>query len=151
MAGDERLVGRVRDGELEAETLGVVEPETPLLSGGGEAVIAEPRRPEVERALRPDAERHQVHHPIPGAAAARARVLEERDIRARTALLVGVEQVVDRRVVLVDRLLHEPQSEHARVEGDVPGRVARDARHVMDSLELHRLPDSRAIRPQTKT
>ena len=37
------------------------------------------------------------------------------------ALLVGVEEVVDGRVVLVDRLLDQAQTEHAGVEVDVPG------------------------------
>ena len=46
-----------------------------------------------------------------GAAAPRARVLEEGDVRAGAALLVRVEEVVDGRVVLVDRLLDEPQAE----------------------------------------
>ena len=71
--------------------------------------------------------------PLP--APAGARVLEEGDVRAGAALLVGVEEVVDRRVVLVDGLLDEPQAEDARVEVDVPGGVARDARDVMDPLE----------------
>jgi hypothetical protein len=45
--------------------------------------------------------------------------------------------VVDGRVVLVDRLLHEPQAEHADVELDVGGRVARDRGDVVDAFELH--------------
>ena len=51
--------------------------------------------------------------------------------------LVGVEQVVDGRVVLVHGLLHQAQPEDARVEVDVPGRVAGDRRHVVDALQLH--------------
>ena len=66
---------------------------------------------------------------------ARARILEERDVGARAALLVGVEEVVDGRVVLVDRLLDEPQTEHAGVEVDVPGRVAGDQGDVVDPFE----------------
>ena len=53
------------------------------------------------------------------------------------AALVGVEQVVDGRVVLVDRLLDDPEAEHAHVEVDVPRRVAGDAGDVVDALELH--------------
>ena len=45
--------------------------------------------------------------------------------------------MVDGRVVLVHGLLHEPKPEHAGVEVDVPGRVARDARDVVDAVELH--------------
>ena len=79
----------------------------------------EPVGPEVERGAVRDAEDDAVHHAGPGAAAAGARILEERDVRAGRAFLVGVEEVVDRRVVLVDGLLHEPQPEDARVEVDV--------------------------------
>jgi len=47
--------------------------------------------------------------------------------------------VVDRRVVLVHGLLHEPEPERARVELDVEACVAGDARDVVDAVELHRL------------
>ncbi len=57
--------------------------------------------------------------PAPARPGSRAGVLEERDVGAGGALLVGVEQVVDARVVLVDRLLDQPQTQHARVEVDV--------------------------------
>src|SRR4051794_18275092 len=76
-------------------------------------------------------------HPAPRLAGSRVRILEERDVRAGPPFLVGVEEVVDGRVVLVDGLLHEPQAEDARVEVDVPRRIARDARHVMDAVEPH--------------
>ena len=95
----------------------------------------ESRLPEVERLLRADAPLHRVHHPRAGSTAPNARVLEERDVAARRSVLVRVEEVVDGRVVLVDRLLHEPQAEDARVEVDVSRRVARDARHVVDAVE----------------
>jgi hypothetical protein len=82
-----------------------------------------------------------VDHPGAGLAARRARVLEEGQVGARRALLVGVEEVVDGRVVLVDGLLDEPQPEDPDVELDVRGRVARDRGDVVDAFELHpRLP-----------
>jgi hypothetical protein len=71
-------------------------------------------------------------------AAPRARVLEEGDVGAGAPVLVGVEEVVDGRVVLVDRLLHEPEPEHADVEVHVSGRVARDRGDVVDAVQLHR-------------
>src|SRR3712207_8499664 len=55
-----------------------------------------------------------------------ARVLEERQVEARRALLVAVEQVVDRRVVLVDGLLDQPHPHDARVEVDVARGIAGD-------------------------
>ena len=85
----------------------------------------------------PTRKHDRVHHPVAGAAAPDARVLEERDVGAGRPLLVGVEEVVDGRVVLVDRLLDEPQPQHAAVVLDVGRRVAGDARHVVDPLELH--------------
>ena len=75
--------------------------------------------------------------PLPARPFAAPGILEERDVGARVALLVGVEEVVDGRVVLVDGLLHEPQPQHAGVVLDVLRRVARDAGDVMDSLQLH--------------
>jgi hypothetical protein len=78
-----------------------------------------------------------VHHPRARAAGLRARVLEERDVGAGRALLVGVEEVVDGRVVLVHRLLHHPQAEPVDVVLDVLRRVAGDARDVVDAVESH--------------
>ena len=135
--GDERRVGGVDDGELEPEALGIVEPEPACAAVGRDPLGAEPRLPEVERLLRADAERDRVHHPRSGPAAARARVLEEGDVRAGAARLVGVEQVVHGGVVLVDGLLDHPQAEHAGVEVDVARRIAGDAGHVMDAFEAH--------------
>ena len=108
--------------------------------GRGDALRAEPSGPEVERVGRADAPDDAVHHP--GARAARdgARVLEEGQLGAGMALLVGVEQVVDGRVVLVDRLGHQAQPEHARVEVDVAGGVAGDRGDVVDAVEAHGAP-----------
>ena len=101
------------------------------------ALAARALGPEVERLLGGDAEDDAVHHPVAGAAARRARVLEEGDVGAGAAALVGIEEVVDGRVVLVHRLLHEPQPERARIELDVRRRIAGDARDVVDSFEAH--------------
>ena len=75
--------------------------------------------------------------PVARAARPRARVLEEGQVGAGAALLVGVEQVVDGRIVLVDGLLDHPQPEHARVEVDVARRVAGDRGDVVDAVEVH--------------
>ena len=76
--------------------------------------------------------------PAPAPPARDPRVLEEGDVRAWVAGLVGVEQVIDGGVVLVDRLLHQPQPEDAGVEVDVALRVGGDRCDVVDAFELHR-------------
>ena len=78
-----------------------------------------------------------VDHAGAGAAGLGARVLEERQVRARTSVLVAVEQVVDAGIVLVDRLGRQPHPEHARVEVDVAARVPRDRGDVMDAFKFH--------------
>ncbi len=46
--------------------------------------------------------------------------------------------MVDGRVVLVDRLLHETKTQYACVEVDVSRRVSGDPGDVVDTFELHR-------------
>ena len=94
-------------------------------------------RPRSRWPRRADPRHDAVHHAPAGAAARCARVLEEGQLGARRALLVGVEEVVDARIVLVDGLRGEPQAEHPRVEVQVPRRVARDGADVVDPLEPH--------------
>ncbi len=97
----------------------------------------EPELPEVECRVRDNAPLHRVHHPGACPTTAHARVLEEGDVAPGRPRLVGVEEVIHGGVVLVDRLLHEPESEDARVEVHVPGRVGRDARDVVDPVKTH--------------
>ena len=102
-------------------------------------LAGQPLLPEVERGLAtPTRQVIVCTIPAPARPAARAGVLEEGDVGAGAALLVGVEEVVDGRIVLVDRLLDQPEAEHARVEVHVPGRVAGDQRDVVDAFEPHR-------------
>ena len=63
--------------------------------------------------------------------------VEEGDVRARVPHLVGIEEMVGRDVVLVDRLLHQPQAEHRGVERDVAGRVGGHRGDVMQSTQIH--------------
>ena len=125
MLGEERRVvdgGRRRAGGGAPRDPSNVTPTSSRVDGVG--LRGEPALPEVERSVRADAPLHGVHHPRARAPAPDARVLEERDVAAGRPVLVGVEEVVDGRVVLVDRLLHEPEAENACVEVDVPRRVA---------------------------
>ena len=146
MARDERRVGPIDDDELVRHALGVGEAEAVAGALRGDALAPEPLGPEVERLGRGDAREDAVHHAGPGPPRDRARVLEEREVGAGAAQLVGVEQVVDARIVLVDRLLDEPHAKDASVEIDVPGRIARDRRDVVDALELHEDP---LLQPQS--
>ena len=145
--GDERRVRRSRRPRARARGPPGRRSETrPARRVDAIALAGEPLLPEVERLVGADAADDRVHHPGARPAAPRARVLEEGDVGARAALLVGVEEVVDGRVVLVDRLLDQPQAEHARVEVDVPRRVARDQRDVVDALERMSVVTSPAAR-----
>src|SRR5438132_541393 len=81
-------------------------------------------RPEVERRRGADAPDDGVDHPGAGPAGLGVRVLEEGHLRARAPALVRIEEVVDVRVVLVDRLGHQAQPEDPGVEVDVARGVA---------------------------
>ena len=89
-----------------------------------DALVAQARGPEVERRRRADAPLDRVDHAVARAAERGAGELEEREDRAGRPGLVAEVQVVDVGLVEVDRLLHQPQPEQARVEVDVPGASA---------------------------
>jgi hypothetical protein len=76
-------------------------------------------------------------HPGPRPARSRARIFEERDVRAWGPFLIRVEEVVDGRIVLVDRLLNHPEPQRAGVEAHVLGSVPGDAGHMMNAFQLH--------------
>jgi hypothetical protein len=137
-ACDERRVRAVDDGKFEAQPLRIGEHQrTRLPVQVGHPFAAEPVDPEVERRLRCDAEHHTVHHAGAVLPCPSAGVFEEGEIGARRPVLVGVEQVVDRRIVLVDGLLDQSEPEHARVEVHVGRGVAGDGADVVDAFELH--------------
>jgi len=75
-----------------------------------------------------------------------AGVLEERQVGAGARALVAVEEVVDARIVLVDRLRRHPQAEHACVEVDVARGVAGDGADVVDAVEVHGAPYTRNVK-----
>ena len=135
--GDQRrVVGGVGD-QLVREALGVGEPQAGLIALERDPLRAEPAGPEAQRLVGRDAVDDAMHHPGAGAPGLRARVLEERQVSAGPRVLVSVEQVVDGRVVLVDRLGGQPQAEDAGVEVDVAAGVAGDRGDVVDAFEFH--------------
>src|ERR1700674_49803 len=79
-------------------------------------------------------------HPGTRAAGAGAGVLEERHISPCACVFVCVEEVVNGRVVLVDRFLDQPQTHHPGVKSKVAWRVSRDGGDVVDAVELLHLP-----------
>ena len=144
VVGDQRLVVDLDDQQLVLEALGVGEDQAVALAPRLGPLVGEPLLPEVERLVRADPPDDPVHVAGAGAAGRHARELEEGEVGAGAALLVGVEEVVDGRLVLVDGFLDQSQSEDAGVEVDVVLRVRGDRRDVVDSLKIHRsLPGSR--------
>ena len=126
--------------QLVLEPLGVAEAQALTVALGLDALVGEPRRPEVERRGRADPPHDPVDHAVARASERGARVLEEGEVEPGLRVLVAIEEVIDGRVVLVDGLLDHPQPEHARVEVDVGLRVRRDGRDVVDAVELHLVP-----------
>jgi hypothetical protein len=106
--GDERLVVDLDGHDLEAHSLGVGEAQASPLSLDLDPLCGQPLRPERNRLFRPDAPDDRVHHPGTRTPSRQAGILEEGEVGARAPELVRVEQVVDGRIVLVDRLLDEP-------------------------------------------
>ena len=110
------------------------------------AVVLQARAPVVDapgRHLERDLVRQAVAHP-------RTRELrpgKERQVRARTSLRVGIEQVVRAGIVLVDALLDEAHAEHPDVEVEVLLRRSGDGGDVMKAVdawhELFRLRSAR--------
>src|SRR3954463_1921162 len=147
MLGDERRVIGGVDHELVRETLRIGEAQPITVTLRRDTLVAEPRRPEVDRLRRPYAPHDAVHHAGARAAGDRTGVLEEGEVGPRLGLLFAVEEVVDARIVLVDGLRSHPEPEHARVEVDVFGRVARDGGDVVDAVEVHGGPLARACLP----
>src|SRR4051812_13724386 len=99
MLGGERSVGSVRDHQLETEALAILELQAAPVAARRDVLRRQPLGPEVQRLLGRDAEYGRVDHAVARTATRRSRILEEGDVRPGRAVLVGVEQVVDRRVV----------------------------------------------------
>src|SRR4051794_9322889 len=137
MVGRQRRVGRVGDHQLQPEPFGILEAQAPAVALRRSTFDPKPLGPELQRRVRSDAEPRGRDHPVARAAAGRARIFEERDVGAGRAVLVRVEEVVDRRVVLVDGLLDHPQPEYPDVEVDVARSVTGDAGDVVDPFDLH--------------
>jgi len=68
------------------------------------------------------------------------RPIEERHLRPRPPQLVPVKQVVRRNVILINRLLHQPQPQNPGVKLHVLHRVRGHRRNVVYAPKLHDKP-----------
>ena len=101
MVGDQRLVVRLDGSDLEAQAFRILEAQRVAVALDLEPLAGEAVGPEVERFVGADPEDDRVHHAASGLAAPRLRILEERQVAARAAFLIRVEEVVNGGVVLV--------------------------------------------------
>src|SRR5262249_40620953 len=98
----------------------------------GDAFLNKAMRPIAERGrghakcglLRLTDTRTSLHGVLPG---------EEREDRTGVADLVAIVKVIGRRIIEVDRFLHEAKPENAGVEVEVALRLSRDGGHVMNA------------------
>src|SRR5713226_7261112 len=105
-------VSRLHHTKLQPKTLRVGEQKRSVRPHA----IAQASLPEVERVLGADTKDDPVNHAPPRSARTGPRILEEGQVQARAAVVVAVEKVVNGRVVLVDSLLDQPQSQRTGVE-----------------------------------
>jgi hypothetical protein len=63
--------------------------------------------------------------------------VEEGDVRAGGRLRVRIEQMIGADIVLIDRLLHEAQTQRLGVEGMIAARVCGDGGQMVNSGQLH--------------
>ena len=135
MVGDQRRSGTSTTEQLVLEPLGVGEDAGRRPSRSDSVPLARSRSAQKSSASS-EATRQTIRWTIPAPArpGRRAGVLEEGQVGAGVPLLVGEEEVVDGRVVLVDGFLDQPQAHHAGVEVDVALGVLGDRGDVVNSL-----------------
>src|SRR5579863_313090 len=63
--------------------------------------------------------------------------IEEGHICASMSYFVSVKEVIGRDVVLIDRLLHQPQPQYVGIECDIAGSMARHRGYMMQSTQIH--------------
>ena len=103
------------------------------------ATSASARRASQKASASSDATRHWMVWTMPSPAWPRAAPGNSKKVRiepGRAALVAEVE-VVDVRLVEVDRLLHQTQAQHTRVEVHVARCIGGDRGDVMQTLECH--------------
>src|SRR5256885_13455111 len=119
MSRHQRLILRRAGDQLETQTLRVFEAETIAFDRRVQPGRRQAPRPELEGFWGSDPKGDPVDHPRARTSAHQAWILEERQIRTGTAIFIRVKEAVDRGVVLVDRLLDEPQAQDPGIELEV--------------------------------
>src|SRR5439155_5952245 len=125
-----------RSDELETEAHRVVEAKAVPLDRALEPRRGQAQRPEFERLIGAHAKTDAVDHTRARAAPSQAWILEEGEVGAGASFLVGVEEVVDGGVVLVDRFLDQAHAHDAGIEEQVLRGVGRDRAYVVDAVQV---------------
>ena len=136
---NQRLIADRCHKQLVFEALGIGKAQLAIIALGIDAAAAESLRPKVQGILRANPPDDPVNHAGARSAAGCAGILKEGQIGAGAAPLIGEEEVIDARIVLIDGFLDQAQSEHTGIKIDISLGVLGDRGDVMDSLELHGL------------
>src|SRR6266550_462834 len=131
----ERLLLRRAGDQLETQTLRVFEAEAIAFERGVQPGRLQAPRPELESFFGSDAKGDPVDHPRARTSAHQAWILEERQVRTGAAIFIRIKEVIHRRVVLVDRLLDEPQAHDPGIELEVLRGVGGDGADVVDTVQ----------------
>jgi hypothetical protein len=65
------------------------------------------------------------------------RPIEKSNVGTGRGLPIGVEQVIGTHIVLIDGLLHKPQTERTGIEAVIVDGARRHGREVVNSFEIH--------------
>src|SRR6266571_5060936 len=112
-----------------------LETETLAFDRGFQSGRRQAPRPELKGFRGSDPKGDPVDHPRARTSAHQAWIFKEGQVRTRAAIFIRVKEVVDRRVVLVDRLLDEPQAHDPGIELEVLSGVGGDGADVVDTVQ----------------
>jgi len=125
-----------------SQSFRISEQECIVLGAGFHAGACQTLLPEFQRLAGTNPPDDPVHHPGPRPAGLSARIFKEREIGARTRLLLAIEDVVDAGVVLVHAFGHQAQTQGSGIELQVAPGIARDGADVVDACQAHFQPIS---------
>ena len=135
MGGAQRRITPIREDKLQAQPLEVLEHQRSGSAGAWVTLDPQAGRPEVQRVVVGHAKLDAVDHSGAGPPAGRPVEVEPREDRPGRADLVAEVQVVRVRLIEVDRLLDQPETENIGVELDVRQSVTGDHRDVVQPVK----------------